>query len=208
MSVSAATSETPIAIDPAAPRVLIIVENLPCPFDRRVWNEATTLRNNGHQVCIICPTGPGYEDTYQYLDGIHIYRHRLPLEAGRPGGYVLEYGAALFAQVRLSLRIRRAHGFDVIHACNPPDLIFLVGWLFKPFGTRFIFDHHDLCPELFEAKFHRRGLMYRLMLLLERLTFATADVCIATNESYRHIAVTRGRKLPQDVHVVRSGPSL
>ncbi|MEQ8659907.1 MAG: glycosyltransferase family 4 protein [Gammaproteobacteria bacterium] len=196
------------ALDPGKPRVLIIVENLPCPFDRRVWNEATTLRRAGHQVCIICPTGPGSEAHYEELEGIHIYRHGLPLEARRARGFVLEYGAALLAEVLLSLRIRRRHGFDVIHACNPPDMIFLVGWLHKPFGTRFIFDHHDLCPELFEAKFERRGFLYRLMLLLERLTFATADLSIATNESYRDIAITRGRMPPERVFVVRSGPSL
>ncbi|MEQ8231181.1 MAG: glycosyltransferase family 4 protein [Gammaproteobacteria bacterium] len=200
--------ETLPAIDPARPRVLIIVENLPCPFDRRVWNEATTLRRAGHQVCIICPTGPGSEAHYEELDGVHIYRHGLPLEARRARGFVLEYSAALLAQVALSLRIRWRHGFDVIHACNPPDLIFLVAWLHKLFGTRFVFDHHDLCPELFEAKFEKRGFLYRLMLLLERLTFATADLSIATNESYRDIAIRRGRMAPERVFVVRSGPSL
>jgi glycosyltransferase involved in cell wall biosynthesis len=196
------------SIDEGASRVLIIVENLPCPFDRRVWNEATALRRHGHQVCIICPTGPGCEDAYEFREGVHIYRHRLPLEASGAKGYLIEYPAALIAQVLLGVRIRLRHGFDVIHACNPPDLIFLVGWLFKPFGTRFIFDHHDLCPELYEAKFGRRGIMHRVMLLLERLTFWTADLSIATNESYRQIAIERGRMMPDRVFVVRSGPSL
>jgi len=195
-------------IDPARPRVLIIVENLPCPFDRRVWNEATTLRGAGYQVVIICPTGPGAEATYEFLEGIHVYRHRLPLEASGAKGYVVEYGSALLAEVRLALTIRRRHGFDVIHACNPPDLIFLVGWLFRPLGVRFVFDHHDLCPELYEAKFGRRGPLYRVMRLAERLTFASAHLCIATNESYREIAIGRGRRDPERVFVVRSGPSL
>lgn len=203
----AAESDPAPPVNPRARRVLIIVENLPCPFDRRVWNEATTLRRHGYEVAIICPTGVGCETRYEFLDGVHIYRHRLPFEASGAKGYIVEYAAALLSQVLLSLRIKFRHGFDVIHACNPPDLIFLVGWLYKLFGVRFIYDQHDLCPELFEAKFGRRGFLYRVMLLLERLTFRTASLCIATNESYREIAIGRGGKPADRVFVVRSGPS-
>ena len=208
--VSQSTSETQTLapIDDDKPRILMIVENLPCPFDRRVWNEATTLRGAGHQVCIICPTAPGYEENYVFLDGIHIYRHTLPMEANSAKGFAIEYPAAVLSWIYLSLKIRAKHGFDIIHACNPPDLIFLVGWIFKPFGTKFVFDHHDLCPELFTAKFGRRGFLYSALLTLERLTFWTADLCIATNESYKEIAVGRGKKNPEKVHVVRSGPSI
>jgi len=190
-------------------RVLIIVENLPVPFDRRVWQEATALHSAGYLVSIICPAVAGYDARYEEIEGIAIYRHPLPVEADGAGGYLLEYGAALFWQFRLALRVLRERGFDAIHACNPPDLIFVVGGFFKLFaGKRFLFDHHDICPELYEAKFGRRGLMYRLMLRLERWTFRTADVSIATNESYRRVAIERGGMLPERVFVVRSGPNL
>ena len=189
-------------------RVLIIVENLPLPFDRRVWNEATTLRAAGYEVSIICPKGRGYESSYEVLDGVHIYRHPLPFEATRGLGYVLEYAIALFWQFVLAVRIAWTRGFDVIHACNPPDLIFIVALPFKLFGKRFLFDHHDINPELYEAKFARRDLFYRVLCSLERWTFRLADVSIATNESYRRIAIERGGKPPERVFVVRSGPSI
>jgi glycosyltransferase involved in cell wall biosynthesis len=196
---------------PAGPgrRVLIIVENLPCPFDRRVWQEARTLRAAGCEVSIICPTGRGYEARYELLDGIHIYRHDLPLDARGAAGYLLEYASALAREFVLALRIFFTRGFDVIHACNPPDNIFLIGGFFKLFFRRkFLFDHHDLCPELYLAKFNRKDLLYRLMLLWERWTFRMADVSIATNESYRRIAIERGGMPPERVFVVRSGPDL
>jgi len=189
-------------------RILILVENLPSPFDRRVWQEATTLRQNGYEVSIICPTGHGYQNRHEVLDGIHIYRYRLPIEASGASGYLLEYGIALTMTFLLSWRVLLTRGFDAIHACNPPDLLFLVGGFFKLFGKKFLFDHHDLSPELYEAKFGRRGFFHRLLLMAERLTFRTADVSIATNESYRRIAIERGGMAPERVFVVRSGPSL
>lgn len=189
-------------------RVLIIVENLPSPFDRRVWQEATSLISNGYQVNIICPTGKGYEKRFEIIDGIHIHRHPLPLEADGAIGYLFEYSAALFWEFLLSFKVLFSRGFDVIHACNPPDLIFVVGGFFKLLGKKFLFDHHDINPELYEAKFGRRDLFYKLMLLFERLTFKTADVSIATNESYKRIAVERGGMSAEDVFVVRSGPKL
>jgi glycosyltransferase involved in cell wall biosynthesis len=192
-----------------ARNVLIIVENLPSPFDRRVWQEATTLKGAGYGVSIICPTGKGYEARYECLEGIHIYRHPLPTEAEGALGYAVEYSAALFWEFVLAWRVLRRHGFDVIHACNPPDLIFLVGGFFKIFlRKKFIFDHHDINPELYEAKFGRRDFFYRLMLTLERWTFRAADVSIATNESYKRIAIERGGMPAARVHVVRSGPML
>ena len=193
----------------AGKRILFIVENLPSPFDRRVWQEATTLHQNGYQVAIICPTGKGYEERYECLDGIHIYRHPLPPEAEGALGYALEYSVALYWEFYLSFKVLFSHGFDVIHACNPPDLIFLVGGFFKFFfHKKFLFDHHDINPELYEAKFGRRDFFYRLMLLCERLTFKTADRSIATNESYKQIAIERGGMHPDKVTVVRSGPKL
>ncbi|MEJ0038421.1 MAG: glycosyltransferase family 4 protein [Gammaproteobacteria bacterium] len=189
-------------------RVLIIVENLPCPFDRRVWQEARTLAGAGYVVSIICPKGKGYEKGYEEIDGIAIHRHSLPVEADRWYGYAVEYLWAFFAQMFLSMRVLVGRGFDVIHACNPPDTIFLVAWFYRLFGKKFLFDHHDINPELYEAKFGRRDIFYKLMVLLERVTFKTASVSIATNESYRRIAIERGGMPPEKVFVVRSGPSL
>src|SRR5262245_21809021 len=188
-------------------RVLILVENLPSPFDRRVWQEATTLRDAGYAVSIICPTGKGYEKTFESLDGIEIFRYHLA-EADGVAGYLREYSAALAFTFALSWKVFFRRGFDVIHACNPPDLFFLIGGFWKLFGRKFLFDHHDANPELYEAKFGKRGFFWKLMVLLEKLTFRTADVSLATNESYKRIAVTRGGMPSQKVFVVRSGPSL
>lgn len=189
-------------------RVLIIVENLPSPFDRRVWQEATTLHKFNYQVSIICPTGKGYEKKFEVIDGIHIYRHSLPLEASGALGYLREYSSALFWEFILAWRVFLTRGFDVIHACNPPDNIFLIGIFFKMFGKKFLFDHHDINPELYEAKFGRRDFFYKIIVAWERWTFRVADVSIATNESYRRIAIERGRMDPANVFVVRSGPDL
>ena len=188
--------------------VLIIVENLPVPFDRRVWLEARTLHAAGATVSVICPTGKGHDARYELLEGIHVYRHPLPLDARGALGYLLEYGAALFWESWLAWKVFFRHGFDVIHGCNPPDLIFLVALQFRLLGRRFVFDHHDINPELYEAKFGKRGFFWQLMVIFERLTFACASVSIATNESYRAIALERGRMDPAAVFVVRSGPDL
>jgi len=185
-------------------RVLFLVENLPSPFDRRVWQEAGALRDAGYRVTIACPTGRGYEAKFETIDGINIRRYDLPAEAEGALGYLAEYSFALAHSFFISLITR----FDAIHACNPPDLFFLIGGFWKLFGKKFLFDHHDANPELYEAKFGRRGFFWKLMLLLEKLTFKTADVSLATNESYKRIAVTRGGMPPEKVFVVRSGPSL
>jgi glycosyltransferase involved in cell wall biosynthesis len=189
-------------------RVLIIVENLPCPFDRRVWQEARTLAAAGYLVSIICPKAPGYEKSFEHIDGIDIHRHRLPTEADGVLGYALEYSVALAMEFWLSLKVLFGRGFDVIHACNPPDTIFLIGGFYKLFGKKYVFDHHDINPELYEAKFGKRGLGRKLLVALERMSFNTADMVISTNESYRSIAIERGGKNPKDVFVVRSGPDL
>ena len=186
----------------------MIVENLPLPFDRRVWQEARTLVAAGATVSIICPKGKGFEASFEHIEGVDIYRHPLPLEASGALGFALEYGAALLWETWLAWRIFFKQRFDVIHGCNPPDLIFLVALPFKLFGVKFLFDHHDINPELYEAKFGKRGPFWKLMVWLEKLTFRSADVSIATNESYRAIAIERGKMDPAKVHVVRSGPDL
>lgn len=188
--------------------ILIIVENLPVPFDRRVWQEATTLKEAGAEVSIISPQMKGYTQRYEQLEGIDIYRHPLPLEGSGAWGYLMEYGTAIFWWLILSFRIFFRKRFQVIHGCNPPDLIFLVALLFKPFGVKYVFDHHDINPELYLAKFNRKDLFYRLMLWCERTTFQVADYSIATNESYKEIAIRRGGMPADRVQVVRSGPKL
>jgi glycosyltransferase involved in cell wall biosynthesis len=188
--------------------ILIIVENLPVPFDRRVWQEANTLKDNGADVSIICPKMKDYTASYEIINGIEIYRHSLPLEARGAIGYFLEYSTALFWEFFLSWKIYFKKRFQVIHGCNPPDLIFLVALWFKIFGVRYVFDHHDINPELYIAKFNNKGFFYKMMILFERLTFATAKFSIATNESYKEIAMRRGKMPENKIQVIRSGPKL
>jgi len=191
--------------------ILIIVEDLPVPFDRRVWQEACALREAGFGVSVICPKRDSFSAARETIEGVDIYRHNLREGSGLLG-YVLEYLQALAAQLVLAVRIYRRTRFRVIHACNPPDTVFLVGAFFKLFGVRFIFDHHDLNPELFEVKFGRRGpfyeMVYHLVCLAEKWTYRTADVSIATNDSYRQVAIERGGMPPDRVFVVRSAPDL
>ncbi len=210
-AVSAAEEGIPKTIEGeplAGKHVLIVVENLPLPFDRRVWQEARTLKAAGAHVSIICPTGKGHEKRRETIEGVEIYRHPLPLEAKGAIGFLAEYGAALFWETVLAWRIFFKRRFHVIQGCNPPDLIFLISLPFKLFGVKYIFDHHDINPELYEAKFNKRGFFWHLMRWFERLTFMSANVSIATNESYKAIAVERGKMAPERVHVVRSGPDL
>ena len=189
--------------------VCIVVENLPVPLDRRVWCEARALRDAGYVVSVICPKGKNScTASYEILDGIQIYRHRV-WEASGAVGYLLEYSVALIAEFYLVLKVFSRSRFRILQGCNPPDTIFLIGLVLKPFGVRYIFDHHDLSPEVFEAKFGgARGLFYRLALLAEKWSFRVADVSIATNESFKEVAVERGGKRPEEVFVVRNCPDL
>lgn len=183
--------------------VLIVVENLPVPLDRRVWLEATTLVDAGYDVTVICPMGKGWTEPYEVIEGVEIYRHPEPPEAHSGAvAYAREYLHAMWHWFALSRRIWAKKKFDVIQGCNPPDLIFLVALPFKLFGVRYLFDHHDINPELYEAKFDKRGFFWKLMKTFERLTFASARVSIATNESYRKIAIERGGMAPEDVFIV------
>jgi len=188
--------------------ILIIVENLPVPFDRRVWQEATTLKEHGAEVSIICPQMKGYTTPYETIDGIEIYRHPLPLEARGAIGYLLEYSAAIYWEIKLARKIYKKKPFQVIHGCNPPDLIFLTAKWFKRKGVKFVFDHHDINPELYIAKYGKKDFFYKLMLFFEKQTFKNAVASIATNESYKEIAILRGKMNPDKVQIVRSGPKL
>jgi glycosyltransferase involved in cell wall biosynthesis len=186
-------------------KALILVENLSVPFDRRVWQESTTLRDAGWEVHVICPQGTKRDtETEAVIDGVHIHRYPLKAATGGPAGYLQEYGSALWHTLRLA---RKIGPVDVVHACNPPDLLYLVAKVLKRHGAKFIFDQHDLCPELYLSRFDRgQDLLYRGVCALERATYRAADVVISTNESYKQVARIRGGKRPEDVYVVRSAP--
>ncbi|KAA5608428.1 glycosyltransferase family 4 protein [Rhodovastum atsumiense] len=188
--------------------ILLIVENCSVPFDRRVWQEACALRDVGYRVSVLSPRDPG-QPRHEVLEGIEVYRHPALPEASGVAGYVLEYGAALFWETLFAWRIFLRTRFDAVHVSNPPDTLFLVAAPFKLlFDRRVVFDHHDVCPELYEAKFGRQGLGFRLLRLLERWSIRSADVVISTNDSYRRVAIDRGGKDPSSVFVVRNGPDL
>jgi len=190
------------------PSVLIIVENLPVPLDRRVWQESCALRDAGYDVRVICPQMRGQTLPEERRDGIQILRHWISGEAGGFIGFFLEYASALWGELRLAWKTWRRHRFKIIHLCNPPDLLFLVAWPFKLFGVRVVYDVHDLWPEMFEAKFGRRGIFYWFVRLAERLAYACADVVLATNESVKQVAIARGKKSAEEVFTVRTAPLL
>jgi len=190
-------------------KILIIVENLPVPFDTRVWQEAITLASNGYTVSVISPTGKGFNKKYEELQGVHVYRHDLPEARGGLIGYIREYGYALFHEWRLAKKCYKEVGFDCIQGCNPPDDIWMVARMFKNKGVDYIFDHHDLCPELYEAKYGKTyGLKYKCQLWLERQTYKHCKFAFVTNRSYEEIALKRGGMRQEDVFILRSGPKL
>jgi glycosyltransferase involved in cell wall biosynthesis len=188
-------------------KVLIIVENLPVPMDFRVWKEARSLRDAGYEVVVLCPRSKSAKEGYEFLDGVHIYRHPVAKEGDGAWGYVREYASALFWEFLYSWWIYLRRGFHVIQGCNPPDDIFLVALPFKLFGVKYIFDHHDVNPELYLSKYGKKGLLYKVQLWLEKGTFRSCDVVISTNNSYREIAMTRGGIRAENIFVVRNGPS-
>jgi glycosyltransferase involved in cell wall biosynthesis len=177
------------------------------PFDRRVWQESLALRRAGFDVVVICPRGRTYDrEAFEVREGVEIHRYSLPV-AESTSGYGREYAVAFWRTATIALGLRRRRRFDVVHACNPPDFLLLATLPLKFLGARFVFDQHDLVPELYRSRFaDRRDLLYGATRLLEFVTFSLANVVIATNESYRRIAIARGRKSPEDVFVVRSAP--
>ena len=190
------------------PCVCIIVENLPVPLDRRVWQQSCALRDAGYEVVVICPQMRGFNESEEVIDGIQVYRHWISEEAGEVGGFLREYSSALWGEFKLLWKAWRRHRFDIVHLCNPPDLLFLVAAPYKLTGTRIIYDVHDICPEMFEAKFGKRGLLYWAVRAAEWATHFFADVVIATNESVRNIALSRGGQVPDNVFVVRTAPKI
>ena len=188
--------------------VLMLVENMSVPRDRRVWAEARALHAAGFRVTVVSPIGRGRDtERRTVIDGIAVERFK-PYEAtGGPKGYILEYGSAFVQLWRIARRIHRKSPVEVVHVGNPPDvLVFAVGALRRS-GARIVFDQHDLVPELFEARFGRsKGIILHLTKRLERAAFARSDVVIAPNESYRRVALQRGGVAPEDVFVVRMAP--
>jgi glycosyltransferase involved in cell wall biosynthesis len=191
-------------------RVLVLSENESVPHDRRVWDISLALRRAGYEVVVIAPQGD-VRDTalFERIEGVELHRYRGAPADGGPLGYLLEYGTALWHTCRLVRRVSRGRSFDVVHACNPPDLLLLAALPLRRRGARFVFDHHDLVPELYLSRFDRgEDLLYRIVRATERLAFRLADVVIATNDSYRAIAITRGRKSGDDVFVVKNAPDV
>lgn len=189
--------------------VLMILENNPYPRDRRVYNEAMSLTRHGYQVSIICPRSQD-QPWVETVEGVQVYRFPMFEAPGGALGYVWEYGIAFTAIALLSLRVWLRHGFDIIHAHNPPDIFGVLAAFYRLFGKRFVFDHHDLSPEMYDAKYgdDARATVRRLLLYFEGVSFRMAHHVIATNESYRQIALERGGVSPEQVTVVRNGPDL
>jgi glycosyltransferase involved in cell wall biosynthesis len=188
-------------------RVLIIVQNLPVPFDRRVWLECQALIADGYQVTVVCPKGDG-DPPYQVIDTVELYKYRPYAPGGSKIGFITEYAYSFLATAWKTLKARRSGRFAVMQACNPPDIFWPIGLVLRAFDrTRFVFDHHDLCPELYESRFpDGPKLPYRMLRALERRTHRTADHVISTNDSYREVAITRSGKQATDVTIVRTGP--
>lgn len=189
-------------------KVLIIVENLPVPFDPRVWKEACSLHDDGYEVTVLCPKGRNYDRGYEVLDGVRIYRHPMSKEGNSALGYIWEFACALFWEFFYTLWIYLRHGFHVIQGCNPPDDIFLIALPYRLFGVKYIFDHHDANPELYLSKYGKTGFLYKAQVWLERMTYLCSDIVMATNQSYKDLAVERGGLDPSDVFIVRNGPDL
>jgi glycosyltransferase involved in cell wall biosynthesis len=191
-----------------AERILILLQNEPAPSDRHVWNQATALTRAGYEVTIVCPAGESRDrERFERLEGVDIHRYE-PWRAGESAvGYALEYLAALWSIRRLSRRLGRERPFDLVHACSPPDFLLLAALGLRRRGARFVFDHHDLTPELYLSRFGS-GLLHKVTLAAEQVAFRSADVVLSVNDSYRQVAIERGRRDPADVAVVRTGPDL
>jgi len=190
-----------------ARRICIVVQNLPVPFDRRVWLECQALRAAGYEVSVVCPKGKG-DPTYQELDGVHLFKYRAFPPITRQAMFLAEYAYSILATLAGLVRAWRREPFGVVQVCNPPDVLWTAVLPFKVlFGVRMVFDQHDLCPELYRSRFAApSALPYRALLLAERITYRLSAHIIATNESYRRVALERGGKHPADVTVVRTGP--
>jgi glycosyltransferase involved in cell wall biosynthesis len=194
-------------VKPRPTRVLILVQNATVPPDQRVWPEAQALTARGYEVHVICPLGKGYPRRRESIDGIRVYRYSPGPEGSSIIGYLREYAIAILSLLFLTLVIRARRRIDVIHICNPPDLLFVVAMPLIALGARLVYDHHDACPELMMAKGFRAGSWeVRLNMLFERFTYRACDVSLEPNESFRDIALERGHMRQEDTFVVRNAP--
>lgn len=204
--VSASHSYRKFAMPQSVRSCVIVVENLPVPFDRRVWQEAQALTRAGWRVSVICPSNESFPAEFEVIDDIAIYRHPLPPEGRGALAYFREYAWALFHEFRLLVKVQRERGFSIIQACNPPDLVFLAAAPFRLLGVRFIYDQHDVSPELFAVKFENKGFLYHALLFFERCSYAMADFVVTANATFKDLAISRGRKDPSQVEVVYGVP--
>lgn len=188
-------------------KILLLVENNAYPFDVRVRREAHALRDANFDVSVISPRGEGQPWT-EVIDDVTVYRFPPPPGGDGLLGYMFEFAYATLAMFILTIWVAIRRGVDVIHAANPPDTLFVIGAVFRLFGVRFVFDHHDIAPETYLSRFQqqRENLVSRTLRLLERCSFGVANIVIATNESYKALAIERGGKQPEEVFIVRNGP--
>jgi glycosyltransferase involved in cell wall biosynthesis len=189
-------------------RIVLLVENMSFPRDRRVRQEAAALAQFGYEVSVVCPMGTTRDrHSFEVIDNIKVYRYWQPWQGKGVLSYLLEYGWAVLCSFLIVIWIWINDGFDVLHMANPPDLFFLIAAPFLPFKKRFVYDQHDLCPELLEAKLGRAAMLERLLLFLERCSYKLANLIIVTNLSACEVAAKRGA-LPEKVCIVRNGPDL
>lgn len=193
-------------------KVLIIVQNLPVPFDRRVWMEATTLKQNGYEVSVICPQKYNHTKSFEVIEDINIYRYQLLLEANKsPLAFLFEFISCFLFTSILSIKVLLKNGFDIIHICNPPETYFSLAFVYKLLGKKNIFDHHDLSPEMYLAKQSNAkedSFYFKLLLWMEKMTFKVSNIVITTNESHKQVAIKRGGIDPGNIFIVRSGPDI
>jgi glycosyltransferase involved in cell wall biosynthesis len=184
----------------------MLIENLSFPWDRRMRHLGLALQQAGYEVRVICPKGENQDrSSFEIFEGVRVYRYPMIYQASGGLGYLVEYSWALFCTAFLSLFVWLRDGFDIIHSANPPDIFFILAWPFKLFGKKYVYDQHDVCPELYESKFERRGSVYQALLLLEKFTYRAADLVISTNQSYREIARQRGGIGDERSAIVRNG---
>ncbi len=195
---------------PPSANILILVANLPVPADRRVWQEACALAQNGYTVHIICPRTKGFKKFYDQQNNIHVYRFWQPFEGVGLGGFICEYTTLFLSTFLLGLYLQCRHRLRIVQICNPPDLFFIIAWLLKQFGASVVYDQHDVCPELYASKFTRKPRFFSkitaFMFWLEKQTYRCADRVIVPNESFHHVAQTRGKIDPQKIFIVRHTP--
>jgi glycosyltransferase involved in cell wall biosynthesis len=188
-------------------KVLMLIENVCFPADRRMWHAAKALQEAGYEVSVICRKGenPDEKPSFEVVRGVKVYRYPMLWDASGKIGYLLEYSWSLFCTAILSLVVWVRDGIDILHSANPPDIFFLLAWPFKLVGKKYVYDEHDLCPELYDSKFQRKGRVYRILLWLERQSYRAADLVICPNQSYRDIARERGRLPDSRLAIVRNG---